>query len=322
MNMPLFATLGTVTPAVPAPPPLAELRKRPHWSFSRINALVNYCSLAWAFRYIYRVGPRFTPVSLVFGSAFHSALAFHATRRLHGQEVTVSDCQEVFADLLTENCRREGPPVRFGEGGTVDILIAQGQRMLATYLASLDPEEEIEAVSMPFSVPLVDASGTRLDKPLIGEYDLVVRRGGIRTIVDWKTSARRWPKGKAATDLQATCYLWAEQHLRHTGSQFRFDVVTKTRVPACERHHATRAPDDFVRLGELVRVLERIVTNECFLPQTGSWECANCPCASACESWHRERARIFAGTGRPRAAYVSEWGTPTPRREDAPMASS
>jgi CRISPR/Cas system-associated exonuclease Cas4 (RecB family) len=302
MNMPLFANLGTVDKTVPSSPSLASLRRRPHWSFSRINALVNYCSLAWAFRYVHRLKPRFTPVSLVFGGAFHSALAFQATRRLHGQEVTVADCQEVFADMLTENCRRDGPPVRFGEGAPIDTLVGQGQRMLATYLASLDPEEEIEAVSMPFSVPLMDASGRLLDKPLIGEFDLVVRQSGIRTIVDWKTSARRWAAGKADTDLQATCYLWAEQQSRRPDSRFRFEVVTKTKEPVCERHVATRGDEDFVRLGELVRVLERIVANECFLPQEGGWECANCPYAEACKSWHRERAKTFVKTGHKEAA--------------------
>ena len=303
MNMPLFATLGTVTPAVPAPPPLAELRKRPHWSFSRINALVNYCSLAWAFRYVHRLEPRFTPVSLVFGSAFHSALAFHATRRMHGQEVTVAECQEVFAGLLTENCRREGPPVRLNDNETIDTIVTQGQQMLAAYLASLDPEEQIDAVGMPFCVPLLDASGRLLDKPLIGEFDLVVRGPDhIRTIVDWKTSARRWPKGKADSDLQATCYLWAEQQSRRPDSRFRFDVVTKTKSPVCERHSAIRDDEDFVRLGELVRVLERIVANECFHPQEGGWECANCPYANACKGWHRERARTSVQNGHRQAA--------------------
>jgi Holliday junction resolvase-like predicted endonuclease len=304
MNMPLFANLVPAAPAVPAvpdSPSLAELRRQPHWSFSRINALVNYCSLAWAFRYVHRLEPESTPVSLLFGSAFHSALAFQASRRLHGKESTVADCQGVFAELLAENCRREGPPVRFGDGDTIDTLVAQGQRMLGTYLASLDPKEEIEAVGMPFAVPLVDALGRLLDKPLIGEFDLVVRKGGVRTVVDWKTSARRWPKGKADTDLQATCYLWAEQQLRHTGSRFRFDVVTKTKSPVCERRAAIRGDEDFVGLGELVRVLERIVANECFLPQEGGWECANCPYATTCRTWHRERARSYVGS-RGRAA--------------------
>jgi hypothetical protein len=30
------------------------------------------------------------------------------------------------------------------------------------------------------------------------------------------------------------------------------------------------AKEDYAQLGELVRVLERIVANECFLPRTGS----------------------------------------------------
>ncbi|MDX9980311.1 MAG: hypothetical protein RBU25_09835 [Lentisphaeria bacterium] len=51
--------------------------------------------------------------------------------------------------------------------------------------------------------------------------------------------------------------------------------------------------DDFVRLGELVRVLERVVANECFHPQEGGWECGNCPYVTACQSWHRERGRTF-----------------------------
>jgi len=136
----------------------------------------------------------------------------------------------------------------------------------------------------------------------IREYDLVVRRGGIRTIVDWKTSARRWPKGKADADLQATCYPWPEHPQSRTGTRFRFDVVTKTGEPACERHDATRDLKEFTQLGELVRVLERIAANDCFLPRNGSWECANCPYASACESWHRERTRTFLETVQPRAA--------------------
>ena len=302
MNMPLFANLVLRAPALPDPPSLAELRRRPHWSFSRINALVNYCSLAWAFRYVHHREPEFTPVSLVFGTAFHGALAFHANRRLRGKDCAATDCQEVFAGLLTENCRRDGPPVQFNDGETVGTIITQGQQMLAAYLASLDPEEQIEAVSLPFSVPLIDASGARLDKPLIGEYDLVVRNGGIRTIVDWKTSARRWPKGKADTDLQATCYLWAEHHQGRTDTQLRFDVVTKTREPACEQYPAMRNPEDFARLGEMVRILERIVANDCFLPQEGGWECANCPYATACKGWHRERTRSCVRTERRDAA--------------------
>jgi hypothetical protein len=220
---------------------------------------------------VYKREPEFRPASLVFGSAFHGALAFHANRRLQRKDGAVADCHDVFAELLTTSCQTDGPPVRFGEGEDLDSLIRQGQAMLDAYISSLDPEEQIEAVGVPFSVPLIDANGIPLDKPLIGEFDLVVRgSGGIRTVVDWKTRARCWPKGKADTDLQATCYLCAERQLGHDGTQFRFEVVTKTKSPVCERHPATRNTEDFVRLGELVRVLERVVASECFHPHDGS----------------------------------------------------
>jgi len=113
-------------------------------------------------------------------------------------------------------------------------------------------------------------------------------------VVDWKTSARRWPEGKAATDLQPTCYLWAEHQLGHEGTRFRFEVVTKTKVPACERHPAAREGDDFTRLGELARVLEIVVANKCFHPRDGGWECANCPYATACKEWHGRRTKSSA----------------------------
>jgi len=276
-----------------APSALAGLRAGPHWSYSQINGLVEFCSLAWAFRYAYRLEPEFTPGSLVFGTAFHGALSYHAVRRMQGTGCTAAECGDLFAELLAGNCRAESRPVRFGEDDTVDALAEQGRKMLQVHLGSLDPEEEIVGVGVPFSVALLDASGAALAKPLIGEFDLVVRKGGIRTVVDWKTSARRWPEGKAATDLQPTCYLWAERQLGHDGTQFRFEVVTKTKSPVCERHPASRDSEDFVRLGELVRVLERVVANECFHPRDGGWECANCSYATACKGWHRERGRSF-----------------------------
>lgn len=269
---------------------LQELRKKPHWSFSRINALANYCSLAWAFRYVYREEPVFTPANLVFGSVFHSVLSFCTSRRVGQRECT--EYAELFDVLLRDRVRAAEPPVKFSRGEDVAGLVASGQEMIRAYIDTVDPEEKIMSIGLPFSVPLIDASGRMLDKPLIGEFDLTVKRDGVYTVVDWKTSARRWPKDRARTDLQPTCYLWA--HFRGAGdssARFRFDVVTKTKTPVCEQHVTERGPDDFVRLAERVKVLERTVENECFQPADGSWECRNCPYISACRSWHREKSR-------------------------------
>ena len=276
------------------PEGLRSLRARPHWSFSQINGLLNFCSLAWAFHYVYKAEPESTPVALVFGGAFHRALAFHMTRLVKGSSATVAETSELFADLLRESLCHSDPPVRLNAGTDADALTDLGQRMLAAYLAAMDPTEKIVGVSVPFCVPLFDAAGNRLTKPLIGEYDLTVEKDGMFTIVDWKTSARRWADSKARNDLQPTCYLYARYI--DTGDLnvgFRFDVVTKTAEPGCAQHFAQRDQRDFMRLGELVRVLERMVEADCFYPSDGSWECGNCPYTRACHSWHRDRARAF-----------------------------
>ena len=278
----------------PEPESLASMRKRPHWSFSRINSLVNYCSLAWAFKYVYKEQPLHTPAALVFGGVFHSTLEFYAGRKAEGIDVSVEEAAQLFADLLVDKAGHTDPPLKPADSQSIDSMIESGQKMIRAYIESRDPSERIIGVSVPFSVPLIDGAGQMLGKPLIGEFDLTVQRSGKYVIVDWKTSARKWPESKAETDLQPTCYLYA--HYRSTGNtaaEFRFDVVTKTKEPQCHEYPTKRIAEDFARLGQLVRVLERTVAHECFYPTDSSWECKNCPYGLACQAWHRDRARSF-----------------------------
>ena len=270
---------------------LESLRRRPHWSFSSINGLINFCSLKWAFQYVYREEPLFTPVALVFGSVYHKALTFAFGRMARGEEVTSIECTELFADLLSRKLADCEPEIRLGETDTIDSLIGCGQRIIAAYLESVDTVETIHAVSVPFSVPLRATDGTIAGKPLIGEFDLTVSaKDGTYTVVDWKTSSRRWPETRARTDLQATCYLFAHWMSVHEEARFRFDVVTKAKQPACEKYVTRRDPHSFDRLVHMVVALERLIQAEAFTPQDGSWECRDCPYSLACQSWHRERA--------------------------------
>ncbi len=269
---------------------LDSLRQRPHWSFSSINGLVEYCSLKWAFQRVYREEPMFTPVPLVFGKVYHGALTFAFGKRARGESCTDAECAEVFADLLSRDIANSEPEVRLDEGVTTDTMIDCGRRMIAGYLQSLDPDERIHGVAVPFSVPLRGSTGTFIGNPLIGEFDLVVQTNMGHTIVDWKTAARRWPGSKARVDLQPTCYLYAHHATTGREAVFRFDVVTKAREPVCENHFTTRTVDDFDRLVGMVATLERLVQAEAFIPRDGSWECKSCPYSLACQSWHRERA--------------------------------
>jgi putative RecB family exonuclease len=277
-----------------APPPtLSVLRKTPHWSYSSINGFLNVCSLQWAFNYVYRQPPQFTPANLVLGKVFHQAATFVAGCRKDGKAYKPQAVLDLYQELLTQAVKLAEPKVKFDpEDGTFSERVAQGQLMLTAWMSSFDPAERVLEVSPAFSVRLEDADGEELDKSLIGEFDCVVEVKARPIIADWKTAARRWPDSKVRTDLQPTCYLYAWQKMGHPkDALFRFDVVTKTKVPAVEHYLTVRDPDQFRRLGEMVRVIERMVRHEHFLPAECSFACADCQWSLACRSWHRERNR-------------------------------
>ena len=65
-------------------PTLAELRQEPHHSYSSLSTFLTICPMQYAFRYIYKLEPERTGISLPFGSAFHGALSWLANRRKVG----------------------------------------------------------------------------------------------------------------------------------------------------------------------------------------------------------------------------------------------
>jgi len=271
---------------------LAELRRKPHWSHSSLNAILNTCSLQWAFRSLWKVPPAFTPASLLLGSVFHSACSFAFRARLAGGTLPLVPALDLFGDLLSQECRLAEVPVQFREGESLDGMILQGRAMLKALLTDpVSGNGHVVSVGEAFSVPLSD-TGNGDPKPLIGEYDLVIEDDTGTVIVDWKTAARRWPEGKADSDLQPTCYLYARSFSDPVPARFRFDVVTKTSTPAVLHLETRRDEDRFRRLEALVAGVSRLVKAECFLPSEQSFACSDCPYGEACAAWHRSRARV------------------------------
>ncbi len=273
-------------------PTLAELRQKPHWSYSSINQFLNVCSLQWAYRHVYHEEPLTTPVNLVFGTVFHRSLEFASRLRQAGKPVPTAELRQLFGDLWSQACKITQPAMRFEPDFNANAFHNLGTGMLAIYLAGVDPAETVVAVSQAFSVPLVDAAGEELDRPLIGEFDCMVEVGGQRFIVDWKTAARKWPEAKVRLDLQPTCYLYAHRHGggRET-DRFRFDVITKAKNPTVEHYETVRDDDCFTRLTETVRVIEQMVRAEQFLPNDQGFACGDCPYGMACQAWHRTQTR-------------------------------
>jgi TPP-dependent indolepyruvate ferredoxin oxidoreductase alpha subunit len=72
----------------------------------------------------------------------------------------------------------------------------------------------------------------------------------------------------------------------------RFDVVVKNKTPVVEQHVTTRTQDQFDRMVGLVKVAERMIQAEHFLPSEQGFYCAGCPHQEACRAWHRGAARV------------------------------
>jgi len=270
---------------------LDDYRDREHWSFSAINQFLNICSLQYAFDRIYRLPKTFTPISLSFGSAFHRAMEWMALTRKDGQQPKEPEARDMFRDLWARQVQADRQ-IRFDEEITEDTCSQQGADLVAAYLKAADPEEQIISVNEAFAVPLIDARGNVLEKPLVGELDCRVRKNTTVVIVDWKTSARRWPKDQAQKSLQPTVYLYAERQLHNEDVAVRFDVVVKNKAPVVEQHLTRRTQDQFNRMIELVKQVEHMIAAEHWLPNEQGFYCGGCPHQQACRTWHRQAARV------------------------------
>lgn len=270
--------------------------KSPHWSYSRLNSFLS-CSLQWAFRYYYRLEPEHTPLSLVFGGAFHSAATWVAVNMKDGTRLDVSDAEDVFSECFLKACRG-ADNISFGDSDE-NACDTVGRAMAAYLLETWPDDETVIDAALPFRVALTDYSGVQVSQsPMIGEFDLVIKLpDGTTAIVDWKTAARKWPVDKAAKDFQATCYLyagWRELGMNPETTMFRYDVITKAAKSSVTRHLTMRRHDSFQRMLRIVGAVENAIRAEAFIPNESSFFCGDCVYASACREWHRTRSKTIS----------------------------
>jgi hypothetical protein len=265
-------------------PSLHEYRQRPHWCYSSLNQLLNICSLQWFFQRIERLPAAFTPLPLAFGSAYHRVMEFVALSRQDGTVPSAPDTRDLFNEVWKRQVAEDGN-IAFGDKADAESCADQGMEMCAAYLEQIDPEEQVVGVSEVFAVPVGSS-----ELPLVGELDCVTARLDELTVIDWKTSGRRWPKDQADKSAQATTYLYAYRQLHPDEDPgFRFDVAVKNKTPVIEKHTTTRDGDDFLRLEALVAKAELIVKHQLYYPADGSMYCGGCPFQEPCRAWHRDR---------------------------------
>jgi putative RecB family exonuclease len=269
---------------------LDDLRLRPHWSYSAVNQFLRICQAQFAFQRIWKLKPAFVTDSLPFGSTFHRTAELFWHRRAEGKDAAADELAALFGRLWRREVA-ETPTLQYQKDADFDSLLAQGQAMIRAYRNGIGDLGEVIGVNVPFSIPLVDGDGVVLDRPIIGEFDLVIGKSGGQIIcVDLKTAGQRYSDSKVAADLQPTVYLMAARGMfPHADVHFRWDVTLKLKKPELVSYTTDRTEDDYVRLGELVRLAERCIEAGLFVPNEGGHFCSGCGFTELCRrsDWMR-----------------------------------
>ena len=252
-----------------------ETQTTPHWSYSSLACYLQ-CPLKYALRYIENAEVERTSVSLPFGRAFHAVLSERARK---GSAFKLEEAQADFAVYFrgeTDVCEN----LTFKADETFDSCLNKGCEMLAVALENWQDDYVVKAVAKPFTVVIPG-----VERPLIGEFDLVVKDGGDEAVVDWKTASSRWPAGKADRELQATAYCYAYRQLHGVNPVFRYDVFTKAKEPQIGNWYTVRTADELERFAWIVSRIEQSVKTGIFYPNESVMNCGECPYRERCKTW-------------------------------------
>jgi CRISPR/Cas system-associated exonuclease Cas4 (RecB family) len=271
---------------------LSDLRKERenYWSQSRIGTFM-LCSLKFAFSYVYRIPPEHTSSALPFGSAVHRTLEMVHLHRMEGKQMEAGESRDLFSEIWKRELE-ETEDIKFKGDQDVESCRTQGMDLVSVFESNIPEDEKVISVSEAMAVPLVAADGEILDEPLIGEADLVVERDGKPLVVDWKTAARKWSPNQAEAQLQPTAMLYSYKHTHGELPDFEYRIATKTKTPGYQTQLTSRTEDDFDRMVEKIRVVDRAIKAEAFMPNDGCWACGDCQFAGACKRWVQDRQKV------------------------------
>ena len=251
------------------------------------------CPRKYELRYIRGVTPEFVPVNLAFGSAFHEALAgYYNEIKVSGiplrRDLVLDTFRAAWAKAAEGDIRLQGD-----DDDDPGVMIDKGVSMLHAFYEQAGTPE-VEAVEHGFTIAILDVdTGEPLEEKLVGTMDLLIREEGRVVVVEHKTSARKFTEDQLRYDFQPTAYQVAARESGLGEVALRFQVVTKTKVPAVQVvdiHRDDQAEQDFLRTaGGVLRAIDAGVS----YPLRG-WQCRGCPYESACNQPARSKVRSVA----------------------------
>ncbi len=271
---------------------LSRLSEKLYTSISQVKCWL-LCPRKYQLKYVEGLVPEFQPVALVFGSAFHSALAtYYGLLEEKGMPPPVEEMIGVFREKWQEGSTGTIPLQQMEDDEDPGAQVDKGVAMLRAFHqhARAAPQSRVDGVEKSFEVRLSDPdTGQIQEELLVGTFDLVVTERTGRVIVEHKTSARKYGADQLAFDLQPTAYRYAARMAGLGDCSLRFQVVTKTKTPAVQVEDLTRSSQDEDDMLRTTIGVLRAIDNGVFYPTKG-WACRTCQFQKACASKSAGRA--------------------------------
>lgn len=253
-----------------------------HFSVSQMKTWLQ-CPRKFEYRYIQGAEAEFVPMALVFGTAFHAALAHHYGWLQRGEVAAEAEVQQRFVDAMQAAKSGEVPLQDDDDGMSFDAALMKGPQMLEIALVHPSARPKVLGVEQKFSVDLYDAdTGEVRDEKLLGIIDLIVEEDGHRVLVEHKTSSRKYTVEQLVFDTQLSGYAFAAEMMAWGEVGLRFSVVTKTKLPQVQVEDVRRDDGDMADfLRTAVGVLKAVDAGVSF-PVRG-WQCKSCPFRARCQ---------------------------------------
>jgi CRISPR/Cas system-associated exonuclease Cas4 (RecB family) len=242
------------------------------------------CPRKYRFRYLDGWREKETRSGMLFGRAFESALSAYFCRQ---------DATEV---LFRVWAQFQSTALEYSHGDSWDRMLQQGIKLLELFAQHdrVEIRHPKRNLQIKISKPLSSTS------QFVGYIDAFGYVDGTRCVIDWKTTAARYPdqpERLLALDPQLACYSWL------TGeAEVAFVVFVRKRLPEIQYLHTTiteQRRQDFARLVE--DAIAQIEAAQ-FLPHPGirfpQNGCTSCSYLGLClEDQHLIDSRLLRRAG-------------------------
>ncbi len=257
----------------------------PTTSVSQLTAY-SMCPRLYFYRYVKHAEPEFRSLNLALSSAVHSTIGWWFREKLQGRQPTFESADRIFsADIAAETVQMS---IRWKDQ-TPDALEAKGQALVRTYLEQYG-DLSVVGVEQRFEVDIEDPeTGESLPRPLVGYFNLVVRKGD--EIVEIKTTSKAWHPQSLLRHLQVGSYVTAANALHGGPARVVIHAILKLRAPRVEEYPVERGEPDNVWFFHAAKSIEGAIQAGHFPPSPGP-KCIECEFGKACLSYRGEIASV------------------------------